>query len=629
MGPMMAGPVGGAAGGADTHDPTRSIVVVVPYTNDISVKHPFYTKTASGQPLGFHQYNNPAWELAVRHPYGYANLLYDNTQIQVYTELGPGAPKGKKSRQAEVTDKHLKWKRNPTEPQLLLDLITDALEAGMVDEAVTWSDDLLTLVADKEKRLKTTPQVERFVKAYTQLQKPLKGAARSASDGAVWKDRWLALAYPNAHEAISAHYYLIYWDAPDAERTRRITQLEENFKAFFLLNALHGVALTVPDRPLVVILAKSGRDAVKLAAALDGTPRVADAFYAPDHGVVVLSPERLDGVGQTFQKQVQQIYREGVSRKDLLAGFGPRVDTSGTVEGAKKPDDVARMMTWALVERYAEEEAEWAGVSREATRQLLHATGLLPRHVVLPRWLSEGSAEFYERPKGPAFFTQGDENKPYVTVALATGYGGPNYARQKQFSLLSRQKELNADGGQLLRNVVTDAYFAAAREGLDADDPKLPRPPEHKVKPGSAPPPPEDPEVVRRRRSEFLANKALATSWSLYYYLAKHHADGLDRYFAELGKLPRDLPLDEPTRLKAFADAFSLTTGPTPVAGRKTFGEFAAGWLQTMQVLPAAGLDIALHDLSEGSPANPGNGSPNISPSSPPGVRRPGTVGGP
>lgn len=609
---MSGGPMGGHTAGGP-HDPKRSVVVVVPTLNDLSSKHPhpFYLK------FGPHHFNNPNWDLSVKHPFGYANLLFDNSQIQVYLDLGPEAPKGKRTRQSDLVEKHDKWKRNPAELQLLLDLVTQALEDGMVDEAGAWADDLLARA--QQKKAKSSPQVDRFAQAYAQVQKAVAAPARNPSDGPQWKDNWLALSYPGANDQTSKHYYLIYWDAPEAERSRRIAQLEENFRAFFLQHAVRGVALPVPDRPLVAILPKSGLDVVRLAAATDGLPRVADAFYTPDYGVLVLSPERLDGVGQSFQKQVQQIYQTGVSRTDLLEGKGPRIDTSGTVKDAKKPDEVARMMTWALVERYLQEEAEWSGVSREASRQLLYATGVLPRNVVLPTWLSEGAAGYYHRPKGPVFTTVEPDQKPHVTVALTTGYGGPNFVRQKQFAELVRHKQFT-DPGQLLRNVVTDAYFAAVREGLDADDPKLPLPPKPKPAAGSAvagafaaTPPPENPEALRRRRQEFLVDKAYSTAWALYFYLAKNHADGLDRYLAELNKLPRDLPLDESTRVAVFARAFNLTTSPARTDARQTFAEFGAAWLQAIQAVPPGGVEIALTDLSPATSG--GTNTPGMTPS--------------
>ncbi len=597
-GPGVSGPGGSTTAGVLKHDPTRSIYVVVPFTNDLTKDGSFYKKAPPGS-------HNPHWRPAIKHPFGYANLLFDNTQIQLYLDLGPQATKGLKTRQTELFDKHAKWLRAPTDAQIMLDVMTEALEQGAVAEALKCADELAAAVGDKKAR--TTPQVDRFLTAYSQIKEGITRPARQASKGPEWKER-LGFAYAGVREYVSPHYYLLYWEGMDPEAMRRSAQLEENFKAFYLLNAIRGVAMPVPESPLVAILAKSSGDVRKLSASLDGMPLVADGFYSPDHGIVVLSPERLDGVSQTFNRQIQEMFRQGATRKQLLDGEGPKIDANGTVKDSKKPEDVARMMTWVVAERYAEEEGEWSAVSREGTRQLMHAIGLLPQHVSLPHWLAEGSAGYYQRPKGPVF-TKKEDDQDYITVALSTGFGGPNYVRQKQFSELIRLNQFKpsdkpkADPGDIVRNVVTDAYFGAALGGLDADDAKLPLPQASKKAPGPGVGPPpitpvEEPQAIKRRRHEFLNAKALATSWSLYYYLAKVNPAGLDRYLGELSKLPRDLPLDESSRLTAFAKAFNLSLGAKRTDDRPTFAEVGAAWLQYMDTVPPAGIEVPLADLA-------------------------------
>ena len=581
------------------HDPARSIYVVVPYTNDISNKDkPSFYKKAPPQT------QNPHWWPAVKHPFGYANLTFDNTQIQLYLDLGPQSTKGMKTRYTDMLEKHNKWLRAPGDAQGLLDVMTEALEQGSVTDAMKCAEELAASVADKKAR--TTPQVDRFLAAYAQIKDGITRPARQASKGAEWKER-IGFAYSGVKDYISPHYHILYWEGMDAEAIRRAGQLEENFKAFFLLNAIRGNALPVPESPLVAILAKSSGDVRKLSASLDGMPLVADSFYSPDHGIVVLSPERLDGVSQTFNRQIQEMYRQGASRKQLLDGEGPKIDTKGTVKDGRLPEDVARMMTWVVVERYAEEEGEWSAVSREGTRQLLHTIGLLPQHVSLPHWLAEGSASYYQRPKGPVI-TKKDDDKDYITVALTTGFGGPNYVRQKQFTELVRLNQFKpndkpkANPGDIVRNIVTDAYFTAALNGLDADDVKLPFP--HTSKklgpPGTAvgAGPPHPPLVDKRTRYEFLNAKAQATAWSLYYYLARADQAGLTRFHAELSKMPRDLPLDENTRVLAFARAFNLTLDLKRTDDRQTFAEFGTTWLQYMEKEPPVGINIPLAELS-------------------------------
>src|SRR5205814_1273311 len=141
---------------------------------------------------------------------------------------------------------------------------------------------------------------------------------------------------------------------------------------------------------------------------------------------------------------------------------------------------------------------EIAGVSREGCRQLLFATGQLPRHVALPGWVLNGSANFFYRPKGPVFTTTkeksggsfgvvsggvmaagtlvGTQEKTTITVATSTGYGVPNYVYQKHFRDMLARKELNQDPATLLRNVLTDAYFIAMKEGDELDPPPPPPP---------------------------------------------------------------------------------------------------------------------------------------------------------
>jgi hypothetical protein len=594
---MPGGGMGSGTSGSGTGDPSRSVVVVVPFTQKFGTR-PFYKKGAGGH----------RWDLGLTHPLGSTNLLVDNTSIEIYPDFvrRPGETQTVPS---SIRFKHQSWSRS-NDAQVLFDLINEALENGMVADAVQWSDELLTVV--DEKKVKTSPPVDRFATAYRKVQKPLREPPGQPSDAAEWKAR----LDPSGNETqvqTRGHYSLLFWDSGKAEVDRRFAQLDDNFKAFFLWHATRGVALTVPTKPLVAVLPKSGQEVRRIAYAIDGAFTGADAFYAPAYDLLVLSPERLDGIGVTFQKQSQQVY-QGVGRQTLINGEGPVL--TPTVPGvpaapnSKKPEEVARMQTWAMVDRYLEEEAEISGVSREATRQLYYATGLMPRHVVLPEWLSNGSVSFFHRPKGPVF-TRKDDKKYYMTVALTTGYGVPNYVMHKHWINLSDRKELNPDPAALLRNVVTDAYFDAARDasGNDIDPPPPVKP--VVLPPGVPPPPPENPYVLQRRKRDMIYYKAHASAWALYYYLARNNPAGLERYFSELNRLPRDLPLDAGTRLASFARAFELADPKTGAIDADKFANFARGWVGSMQNVPAVGVEVKLNDpppATSGSGTGPGSG---------------------
>src|SRR5205085_7572988 len=116
-------------------------------------------------------------------------------------------------------------------------------------------------------------------------------------------------------------------------------------------------------------------------------------FYAPRDHIVVFSNQRLDSAFSIFSRLVQPYWQQGLDRASVLDGTAKR-------KPSQTPDDFARMQTMALLEKALEEEAERASVSHDGTRQLLVASGLLPRAVVTPQWVTFGMAAFFETPKG-------------------------------------------------------------------------------------------------------------------------------------------------------------------------------------------------------------------------------------
>ena len=623
--PGTPGSTPGAHGTTGTHDPTRSLFVVVPIEEDLSIESAFY-------PGNVNSNTNPKW-VKLRYPHRgdrlITNLFTDKSSIQAYHDLIK-TPAFNRTSALDIRDKHTKWLKTKADPRVLFDTLISALAVGMVDDAMTYADELLAFAKVNQG---LPADVADFTRIYLGIQKGLKGSPQKASNAEDWRSRL------NANSAnVIGHYALISWDATDAEIRRRSLLLEENFKGFYLSHAVRGIALPLPEAPLVVVLAKQGkdvgwRDGMKLAHALDAPNWLpADGFYAAQHDLLVLSPERIDDLGLTWAAQTRQLYQEGVKRDDLLAGNGPKpLDATG--EKGRKPEDVARLQTLALVERLVDDNAAVFAISREGTRQLLYATRQLPRHVVLPDWLAHGSVNYFARPKDPAFIAQ-PENKWLVTVATNTGYGTANFALQRYFRDLIDKKELHPNRASLLKNVITDAYFLGFRDPKDVHDPdpakedksgislntggKPPagggtNPPSGipPVGGGSSPPPigrppmgemppmggvtpakstEEDPLTILRSKQERLRIKAQATSWALYYYLAKEKPAELKQFVDELATLPRDLPISAEEVSATFYRAFKLDGTE---AGLK---KFADGWLDFVRTVAPVGHDIPLKE---------------------------------
>jgi hypothetical protein len=670
-GPLGGGtPLGGGATGgtapprpAGTSDPSRSLVIVVPVTSDLT-KSQVFDPTKPGNPD-----TNPLWKPVLRMNHRgtpiRTHLFADSSTVQWYENL-LSTPAYMRTHDTELRDKHASWAKTKTDSKMLYDIMLSALERGYVDLAMTFADDLVAATGDKLDGLRA--EVATFVKTYKTMQSGIKAAPDKPGTANYWK------AQLTARDVLTrGHYAILYWDTPLEEVQRRAALLEDNFRAFYLLHAVRGVELPVPEAPLVAVLAKKGVEVLRLAAALDApTTLRSDGSYSPEHDVLILSPERLDGVGQTFLRQAQQMYQGGASRELLLAGKGPKIHVQGA-DGGKKPDEVAWMQTIALVERFVDENAAVSAVSREGSRQLLYSTRQLPRYIQLPNWLSSGTSSTYARPRDPAFVTD-EKGKWSVSVATVTGYGGPNYVHQRYLRDLMEKKELNPDRAQLLKNLLNDAYFMGLRDPREVNDPDpqkidtsgialttggsggtvvppgtgtiqppgygtggtSPTPPGaggRTQPPGVGPlgppgtggttgmgdgmnpaaPPQEDPIVKLRKGRERLLIKAEATSWALCYYLSRERPKEFKRFLDELALLPRDLPLDGAVVTATFLKAFNLDGSP------ESLRRFADGWLDYMGILTRASQDI---ELVEPKPSVAGAGPMGSGGPMPPGGSR-------
>ena len=77
-----------------------------------------------------------------------------------------------------------------------------------------------------------------------------------------------------------------------------------------------------------------------------------------------------------------------------------------------------------------------AAVTHESTRQLLTATGLLPRNVVLPEWVQFGLPASFETPKYDLLSQAG---------AFWPTFGEPNWVYLTYYKLWEKEKEAGRD----------------------------------------------------------------------------------------------------------------------------------------------------------------------------------------
>jgi hypothetical protein len=426
----------------------RSVTVVVPYKSILP--RLVYPR----QPIS---HANPPGFFALTSTHGTAILYASQGYIQLYPVQSTF------SLEARIRNKVRDWdQRRPIQGGY--DIIVEALSYGLVDEA--WKHAEKFVASVENRKADTTPPpvvVTNFMKAFKEINAKVAEPTNENPEAEKWRERLGAVAVEQSH-----HYAMVHWGDQSVTREgtdRRLKALESNYKAFYLWHALSGVALKVPDKKLLVVLADKGSDMPRLRESLDGSPivtPVSDAFYSTVHNLVVMSPERMDEVGRAFARFVQNKYKVGWNREELLKGTPPQLRASETVA------DVAEVMTLALVDRLVEEEMITAMVTREGSRQLVAASGLLAQHVVPSEWLEHGAANLLNKPKGPYYWAD-PRRGAQMTVGLASGYGSPNYVLVRQFRELMTAKDLNQDPEELLMNTLMDRYFDAARSGVDID----------------------------------------------------------------------------------------------------------------------------------------------------------------
>jgi hypothetical protein len=666
-GPGFPGAGGPGAGQAPLGDPTKSVVAVIPYKK-------MYQRLLYPKLRQHPTQNTPGW--FIESGMGKAMLFADQRLIQLYP-MRPGF-----SLENQVKIKHTNWmKSKPI--QAGFDLIVEALSYGMVEEAMTYSKQLAE-ISEARKDVQTPVTVSNYLKAYKQLRDSLTTPLPENGEANEWAKR---LGSSSTAVEQSGHYALVHWGEQTVSREgiiRRLDLLETNFKAFYLWHALSGQVLKFPDRKLIVVLASSTTEMPKLQEALDGNPIVSDSFFSPVHNIVVVSPERLDDTGRRFSKFAQEKYQQGWNREELLKGNAPALKAT---EGV---NDVTQVMTLALVDRYVEDEATIGMVTREGSRQLYAASGLLPQHVVMPEWVENGASNLLHKPKGPIYTT--DKGKQVMTVGLTSGYGSPNYVLVRRFRQLLQAKEINSVPEELLMNTLMDRYFVAARDGTEIDPPPKPEndgvaitggggpgvpgapgvggpgvggpggppgvggpggppgvggpggPGGRGGRPGGPPgvggpggrggdeegglgagmpggpgmsgqgqPDQVDPITQRRLLKAKLEQKAQVTAWGLTFFLAKKNLPSLIKFYAELGRMPRDMYLDRKEVLMLFCRIMGLTDAGNPNAiNQPMFKKFAEDWVDFLKIYSTWGLDIPLDAV--GTDPNSGIGGGNFGP---------------
>jgi hypothetical protein len=385
-------------------------------------------------------------------------------------------------------------------PVQLVELADWSLEHGLVGRFPEVMDKLLEL--DKNHPAAV---------AYAQVQGALKRPAEPGEAGS-WRARLVEgykLDLPDG-----AHYAVIHNSSgPSSEEYKSaLADLENTFRGYYYWWALRGIALPVPRERQVVVVTHEPSDFRRLHDLLAAGPVVVDGYFARREGLTVMSAKRLDEPYDALDKFSSNWWHRGFKPDQVLLGK----NTVGVPRGSS-PNDISDAQMLALLLKAMEAEGELATVSHDASRQIVYASGLLPRNVAAPEWVLFGLGSFFETP----------QQAPWPGVGAPSFYWLPLFKEMKGDSKGVRFESTPFD---TLKMVVTDHYFRHL-------------------------PPPGEADTPLRRAHDDAVRRARTAAWGMTYFLAKEKLDALQRYLEQMSKMPRDMELSEATLMECFARA--------------------------------------------------------------------------
>ena len=196
---------------------------------------------------------------------------------------------------------------------------------------------------------------------------------------------------------IKSKHFLLLHDTPDkpypnrrlSRAEERVQLLEQVYESFLLRFYANGVELELPRERLKVVLFQEHKDYHFFATKLSPDLASASGFWSPTSNTSVF-----------FDNGTTANFKELSALSKQLQGVKKEAQR---IRAANAADIVRLADTIAVLIEIDRENSDIGVVSHETTHQMAANTGLLPRHVMIPSWVHEGLATYFEAPNGAAW----------------------------------------------------------------------------------------------------------------------------------------------------------------------------------------------------------------------------------
>ena len=261
----------------------------------------------------------------------------------------------------------------------------------------------------------TNAAFQAFQKVQANLDRP-----PATDDSAEWRKRLgdgykMATLTDKDGKDAKGHYVLFHnLQSSDLDEVQeRLIRLEDCLHTFYYWFALRGVVLPPPEARLPALLA-SKEPEFRRTRQPHRPARGGRRLLRPARKPVGLLRRPLDSSYEMLDKASDPLWKQGnFVRQELVTGKEyvgyPKGTPVASLTGAE---------TLALLMKALEDETERAGVTHEASRQLLFASGLLPRGVAVPEWVQFGMGSFFETPEHSPWPTPAGPSVLYLPLFL-------------------------------------------------------------------------------------------------------------------------------------------------------------------------------------------------------------------
>ena len=378
---------------------------------------------------------------------------------------------------SELFDRKYRATAKRQDTTAMMKLARQALKLGLLRRFHKAVDEVLKISP-------SSSEAKRVVALRARLDKSLPESSKLRAE-------MRALVRRSSMQFAASKHFLLLHDTPKARggkpsrAEKRLALLEKVYESFLYKFYSQGVTLEVPSERLKVVLFREHRDYLTFAKQLSPTLTSAAGFWDPDKNTAVFYDQ---GTDKGFE-QIRAL-NQALQRKRDIA------------EKTKAPDRkfiVRKAQTFEVLTKLMQENQDIEVVSHECCHQMAGNTGLLPRHVLVPSWVHEGLATYFEAPANASW----------------AGFGAVSKERLTRYRDLAEKDREHSN----IDFIVGDQIF-------------------------------------RYAQTHGGTLHGYAQAWALTHFLMEKHFDKFMIFYRKLGEMPPDVPLSSAVLTRLFNSVF-------------------------------------------------------------------------